>query len=249
MNTAFALFSGPLFFMCRKKDWFSFFSLFLGGLIVSMTYSYSSNGELFVLSIGHGIACVGGILFIDGFIKENGQLMKYVSTMIICLFLLQTCILRFVNVYRDAPLGELNVKITEGPAKGLYTTASHEEIYSSLLSDIREYASGSGYVLFSKLLPWGYLESSMRCSGPTTWRNKINSTRLEEFYRLFPDRKPDVIFLLDADVGSYDSCGDIEADPAPNENEWGGYLAGLIDSEDFDRIRRDHATIYLKASP
>ena len=249
MNTAFALFAGPVFFMCRKKDWYSFFFLFLGGMIVSMTYSYSSNGELYVLSIGHGIACVGSILFIDGFTKENSQLIRYVSTAVICLFLLQTCILRFINVYRDAPLKELNVKITEGPAKGLYTTASHEEIYSSLLSDIRKYASDPGYILFSKLLPWGYLESGMHCSGLTTWRNKINSERLKEFYDLFPERKPDVIFLLDADVGSYDSCGDIEADPAPNENEWGGYLADYIDSTNFNQIRCDHATVYLKASP
>ncbi len=244
INTAFALFAGPLFFMCVKKDWFSFVSLFLGGLFVSMTYSYSSNGELYVLSIGHGIACVGAILFTDGFIKENGKLTGYTVRAFIITVLIQTAVLRFINVYRDAPLRELNVRISEGPAAGLYTTASHEEIYSSVLEDIRRSDKKDGYVLFSKLLPWGYLACDMRVSAPSTWRNMINSERLEEFYRLFPDRKPDVIFVLDADVGSYDTCGDVEADAAPNKNEWGGYLADYIGSGRFKKEQGKHLTVY-----
>ncbi|HCR99877.1 MAG TPA: hypothetical protein DIS68_03600, partial [Lachnospiraceae bacterium] len=56
MNTAFALFVFPLFFLARKKDWYIFASLFLGGLAVSATYSFSSYSDLYVLSIGHGLA-------------------------------------------------------------------------------------------------------------------------------------------------------------------------------------------------
>ena len=244
MNTALALFAAPLFFMCKKKDYYSFISLFIGGLIFSMTYSYSSNGELYVLSIGHGIACIAGILFISDFIKENNVLIKYVCAAFVGIFLLQTAALRFINVYRDAPLNRLDTKIAEGPAAGLYTTKEHYDIYSSLLNDIREYADEDGYVLFSKLLPWGYLATDMRCAAPTTWRNKINSERLAQYYELYEYRVPDVVFVLDADVGSYDTCGDIEADPAPNENEWGGALAQYLDPDLFREVRTEHATIY-----
>ncbi|MBR5375742.1 MAG: hypothetical protein IK139_00515, partial [Lachnospiraceae bacterium] len=119
INTALALFAAPLFFMCEKKDIYAFVSLFLGGLIVSMTYSYSSNGELYVLSIGHGIACVAGIIFLFDFMKENGRLVRPVLIMAISFFLLQTALLRFINVYRDAPLQRLDTRITAGPAFGL----------------------------------------------------------------------------------------------------------------------------------
>ena len=255
MNTALALFAGPLFFMCAGKDLFSFISLFIGGLIFSMTYSYSSNGELYVLSIGHGIACVASILFIFDFIRCTGddpsagivkKLIPPVLIFIISLFLLHTAVLRFINVYRDAPLTGLTVCLTEGPAAGLYTTDEHSKVYTSVLSDIKKYSKDEGYVLFSKLLPWGYLACDMRCAAPSTWRNMINSKRLEEFYSLYPDRKPDTVFVLDADVGSYDTCGDIEADPVPNENEWGGILGMSLESEEYKRIPCDHLTVYMR---
>ncbi len=246
MNTALALFAAPLFFMCEKKDIYAFVSLFLGGLIVSMTYSYSSNGELYVLSIGHGIACAAGIIFIFDFMKENGNIMRTVLIVAISLFLLQTVILRFVNVYRDAPLDRLDTRITAGPANGLLTTKEHCDIYMSVLSDIDHYSKKNGYVLFSKLLPWGYLACDAKPAAPSTWRNMINSERLEEFYRLYPDRTPDLVFVLNAYVGSYDTCGDVEADPAPNENEFGGSVADMLESDEYEMIENRDCSIYVR---
>ncbi len=246
INTALALFAAPLFFMCNKKDWYSFVSLFLGGLMVSMTYSYSSNGELYVLSIGHGVSCIASILFISDFAKENGRLMKYFLAAAISFFLIQTALLRFINVYRDAPLNRLNKRIESGPAAGLYTTKEHHEIYMSVYEDIVKYSGSGSTVLFSKLLPWGYLSCDQSCAAPTTWRNMINSKRLEEYYELYPERNPDLIFMVNAYVGSYDSCGDIIADPVPNENEFGGYLADQIRSGKYREIVSRDCTIYLR---
>ncbi len=245
INTALALFAAPLFFMCDKKDWYSFISLFLGGLMVSMTYSYSSNGELYVLSIGHGISCIASIIFIFDFMRENGKIVKYTLTAVITVFLLQTALLRFINVYRDAPLDKLNDRIEAGPAAGLYTTKEHHDIYMSVYEDILKYSASGDTVLFSKLLPWGYLSCDQSCAAPTTWRNMINSKRLEEYYELYPDRIPDIIFMVNAYVGSYDSCGDILADPVPNENEFGGYLADQIRSGKYSEISSRDCTIYL----
>lgn len=246
MNTALALFAAPLFFMCEKKDIYAFISLFLGGLILSMTYSYSSNGELYVLSIGHGIACVAGIIFIFDFMKENSRLMSPVLIIAVSLFLLQTVILRFVNVYRDAPLYRLDTRITAGPAEGLLTTKEHCDIYMSVLSDIDGYSKDGGYVLFSKLLPWGYLACDSRTAAPSTWRNKIDSERLEEFYRLYPDRIPDTVFVLNTYVGSYDTCGDVDADPAPNENSFGGSFADMLESDAYKKNESRDCTIYVR---
>ncbi|MBO4374614.1 MAG: hypothetical protein J5829_05870 [Lachnospiraceae bacterium] len=246
MNTALALFAAPLFFMCEKKDIRVFVTLFLGGLIVSMTYSYSSNGELYVLSIGHGIACVAGILFIFGFMKEHNKILQYTVIAVLCLFLLQTSVLRFINVYRDAPLNRLDTKISAGPAAGLMTTKEHHDTYMSVLSDINRYKNKSSYVLFSKLLPWGYLACDAKAAAPSTWRNMISSERLAEYYGLYPEKTPDLVFVLNTYVGSYDSCGDIEADPSPNENEFEGPVAEMLDNGSYEMIESDSCTIYVQ---
>lgn len=245
MNTALALFAAPLFFMCEKKDIKTFVSLFLGGLIVSMTYSYSSNGELYVLSIGHGIACAAGILFIFDFYGEHDDLVRPALIFALSFFLMQTAALRFINVYRDAPLTGLDTRITEGPALGLLTTDEHHDTYMSVLDDINRYSENDGYVLFSKLLPWGYLASEKRVAAPSTWRNPVGSERLSEFLVLYPERTPDLVFVLNADVGSYDSCGDVEADPAPNENEFNGSFANLLNSS-YEKTETSCCTIFVR---
>ena len=246
MNTALALFCAPIFFMCEKKDLYAFISLFLGGLIVSMTYSYSSNGELYVLSIGHGIAGVAGILFISEFMQENNKIFHHTLVTMIAIFLLPTMILRFVNVYRDAPLGVLDTKIEAGPAAGLFTTKEHHDIYMSVLSDIDRYKIGHDHVLFSKLLPWGYLACDAKTAAPSTWRNMIQSERLAGYYELNPEKTPDLVFVLNSYVGSYDSCGDIEADPAPNSNDFSGPVADMLESGSYDRIESRDCTIYVR---
>ena len=243
INTAFALFSLPLFCMLQKKDLFSFFSLFLGGLAVSMTYSYSSNGELYVMTIGHGIACVASILFLDRFIEENQTMARYIIMAVIAVLIIQTGLLRFTNIYRDAPADRLNTFITEGPAAGLRTTSEHAALYNAVLKDIRTNTSGSSYVFFSKLLPWGYLVTDAKCGAPTTWRTNISSKRLELYYSVHPERIPETVFIMNADVGAYDSCGDIEADPAPNENELSGWFMDYMKKNNYSVTETGQMTI------
>ncbi len=249
INTALALTALPLFCMNRKKDWYSFFALYAGGLAVSMTYSYSSNGELYVMTIGHGIACTAAILFISDFISENHILFGYILYGMLVLFLLQTAFLRITNVYRDAPLNELTVLIHEGPAAGLFTTGYHADSYDKVLKAVHEIdtqAHGNDYIFFSKLLPWGYLATDMKCGAPTTWRTKISSKRLESYFSKHPDRIPSVIFILDDDIGTYDSCGDVEADPSPNENECSGWLMNFIEKNGYRKTVTDCGIIYAE---
>lgn len=243
-NTALALIALPLFCMNKKKAFLPFFSLYIGGLIFSMTYSYSSNGELYVMTIGHGIACVAAILFIDEFIRENTGLVKTAAITVLAAFLLQTCLLRFINIYRDAPLSRLTCSIAEGPASGLYTTEEHAGQYRAVLADIRANAAGSEKIFFSKLLPWGYLVTDAECAAPTTWRTKISSSRLEMYYSEHPDMIPDTVLIMNSNIGSYDSCGDIEADPSPNENELKGWFMDYMDSHGYVRTVTDQMVIY-----
>ena len=268
IHTALCLYALPLFFISRKPDLKILNTFILGGMIMSLTYSYSSNGYLYVLSMGHFIMAIGCIIAIDSFIMELDSFRigyTVALTAVICVTLIQTMELRLVNVYRDAPLQMLNFRITEGPAKGLYTTADHYVAYNVVHSTIKKYCMSSelnypqmypnsmelesksvGNIFITKLLPWGYMCTDLRAGAPTTWRTPFNSKRLKPYYELNPGRYPDMILVLNEEYGSYLTCGDVESDPAPNENEISGYLLEYINSGDFEKTSVPCGILYKR---
>ncbi len=243
IQTAVCLFSLPLFFLTEKKDFHAFFTFFLNGLVFSLVYSYSSNGYLYILSMGHFIASMAAFCFISDFISElssksPGSLDKALTLIFMLILLsvvIETAVLRVINIYRDAPLSDLTAKITEGPARGLYTTPEHLRLYNDVNRVIKENCGKEKKddgdkesqaledeektLFISKLLPWGYLSAGLDIGAPTTWRIELGSDRLKEYYDLNPDKLPDIVLLLNEEYGSYDTCGDVEADPSPNLNE------------------------------
>ena len=268
IQTALCLYTLPLFFMGKKPDRRVLYTFILGGLIMSLTYSYSSNGYLYVLSMGHFITSIGCMIILDSFIREAEEYRLGYSVAVIavvCTALVQTMELRLVNVYRDAPLQMLNFRISDGPAKGLYTTADHYVAYNVVYSTIRKYCvSGElnepqkypnsmeldsksvGNIFITKLLPWGYMCTDLRAGTPTTWRTAFNSVRLQPYYEMNPGRYPDMILVLNEEYGSYLTCGDVEADPAPNENEIGGYLLDYVNSNDYEQTSVPCGVLYKR---
>lgn len=263
INTAFALFVFPLFFLTKRKDWYVFLTMFVGGLVYSMTCAFSSYCDLYVLAVGHGIAAFGGIILLWDHITELlpesreedndeaaygvifGKIAAFMTIVAAVSFLIITLVLRFAYIYRDDRLLRLDTRITSGPAAGLITSAEHKEQYDSLLSSVTRYTKeapeGAG-VLFSKLLPWGYLASGMRVAAPDTWRNTIASERLAEYYKSHDH--PYIVFVLNTDAGSYESSGDVEADPLVNLNEFSGPFADRLLSDYEEHIDND-CTVYI----
>ena len=268
IQTAVCLYTLPVFFLSVKPDLKVFNTFILGGMIMSLTYSYSSNGYLYVLSMGHFIASIGCIIIIDGFLKETDsyrQVYALSLAAVLCVTVIQTMELRLVNIYRDAPVQMLNFKITSGPASGLYTTSDHYVAYNVAYSTIRKYCMSSelnepqkypnsmeldsksiGNIFITKLLPWGYMCTDLRAGTPTTWRTAFNSDRLKAYYEMNPGRYPDMVLVLNKEYGNYLSCGDVEGDPYPNENEIGGYLLEYINSQDYEELSVPCGTLYKR---
>lgn len=249
IGTAFVLFSVPLYFWTEKRNRKLFGLLVVSGMIFSMTYSYSSLCDLYVLCIGHNVAAVGGFMFVRDFLRElweksGGEntastgfaavrVLSGITIAIVIAVVLQTMTLRFVNVYRDAPIGQLTARVEQGPAAGLYTTPEHKQSYDAIYSAIKLCEKPGKKVFFTKLLPWGYLATDMECAAPTTWRTLFSSDRLRLYYEVRPEKIPDVIFVLPKEAGSYDSCGDVEADPIPNANEEEGWLLNYVNQNSY----------------
>ena len=264
IQTALCMFALPLFFLTSDRHARAFFLLFASGMIFSMVYSYSSNGYLYILSMGHSIASIGSVMMIYDFKQEicnadtDSSLLETISVLCTCIVLvalLQTITLRFVNVYRDAPLPELTTKITVGPAAGLYTTPEHASMYETVYGVLADYCQSdnlnpakenNGSLFITKLLPFGYMCSDLKCGSPTSWRTKFSSTRLEDYYTINPDRYPDMILVLNDEYGSYNTCGDVVADPTPNENEIGGFLLNYVTEEGYEIIDVPCGVLYRR---
>lgn len=256
INAVLLLFGLPFYFMTVKRNKPLLFLLYGSGLSLSMVYSYSSNGYLYIMTLGHSLCAIGAFLFLFDFLKEfsssqiNGSLRKTIlilCTAITLLSVAQTMTLRMVNIYRDAPLSDLSSKMDAGPAKGLYTTSLHATRYYEVYQALLSYASGEGNIFITKLLPWGYLVTDMNCGAPTTWRTSFDSKRLPLYYAAHPERIPDVIFVVNEEYGSYETCGDVEADPIPNKNAIGGFLKTYAEEHDYKIIDVGCGTVYQRA--
>lgn len=261
--TAMMLFSLPLFLITKKKNWRLFILAYIGGLLFSLVYSYSSNGMLYLLSMGHFICSIGGIVFVTDLANEikdeqndahlgiSPSILSSIISAIIIVCIVQTCLLRVTNIYRDDKLQNLTELTKVGPAKGLYTSSEHLDMYMNVYDTINKYCMSDSNVsnetlLISKLLPFGYLISDLKVAAPTVWRNPMGSLRLKEYYESHEDRYPDVILVLDEYYGSYETCGDVEADYIPNDNDSDGYMYDYIKDNNMTAIPVNCGIVYVK---
>jgi len=254
--SALCLFTLPLFFLSNKKNIRMFILFITGGATLSMTYSLSSNGQLYILAIGHFIMSIAGICFAYDFAtsRKNKFGLSAITNITIALVIVYTCCitieLRMVNVYRDAPISELNCRIDEGPAKGLYTTKEHYEYYKNVCDTITELCTSEGNdsedtIMFSKICPWGYMYTDLKCAMPTTWRtSSYDKDQFDGYYEVNPDRKPALILVLDEQYGSYDACGDVEDDHNPNLDEMNEFWLDYISSNNLVATPVKCGTLY-----
>ena len=272
IQTVLCLFTLPLFFLQTKKDWKLFFTLILSGMVFSLVYSYSSNGYLYVLSMGHFISSIGCVMVLeqytlevlsnkdaptssdsDSTVKKKHNFPGYTylicCTAIVCIALTQTMLLRLVNIYRDAPVQMLNFQIITGPARGLYTTPDHYLSYNVVYSTLQKYCKSDApgeEIFITKLLPWGYMCTDLGCGAPTTWRTSFNSERLKPYYKMNPDKIPDIILVMNETYGSYITSGDVVSDPTPNENEIGGWLLDYVNDNGYEETAVPCGTLYRR---
>jgi len=254
--SALCLFTLPLFFLSNRKNIRMFILFIIGGATLSMTYSLSSNGQLYILAIGHFIIAISGICFAYDFVisRNAKSIAATFCGLLISVAVLYTCCstiyLRIVNVYRDAPVAELNSRISEGPAKGLYTTSEHLSYYNDVCETIKDYCMKSNNpdnstIMFSKICPWGYMYTDLECAMPTTWRtNSYSEEQFEGYYDVNPDKKPSVILVLNEEYGSYDACGDVDDDHNPNLDEMNDFWLKYIEENNMNATAVKCGTLY-----
>ena len=108
----------------------------------------------------------------------------------------------------EAPLRELSITLTDGPAKGVRSTPETAKHYDNIYSALRDAAPAKGKILVTSMLPFGYLMTDCLPASHSVWSSPW-SERLEAYYALHPDRLPDLIVTVTPGVGFSSGDGDL----------------------------------------
>ena len=109
----------------------------------------------------------------------------------------------FVGNYKNQPL---DVRLTSGPLKGIYTNKRVSTIYGAMMRDldtIKEMTDPSDSVLVSNLAPLFYLHLDRTYAVYSAWNRKDEVYRTEAYWKEHPERLPDYIYLSYFDLFTY----------------------------------------------
>ena len=201
---ALALYGFQGFLMTEKPDKAMFFGVFLPGFVFSVTVYLSSNTGFRAVSSGLSASAVASCCLVwDALAKlkapEPNRLHRATITLaalaLACAVAVPLAMRMAPLVRPDTPDGNA-ARITAGPDAGLTASPAEVAQYQAVYDTIKQYASGEGNLIITRLAPWAYMVSPMRCGSPTTWRLRFNEEWLPEYMWLYPDRKPDLIVSL-----------------------------------------------------
>lgn len=236
----------------RQAGLFLFF-----GFSTVLCFAGGSDTRLNGTTNGFTITALG-IFVILGSIAKNQTdkkedltlIKKFIPSMCITILLLIMLTQRIFIVVRDADLNKLNTRIQSGPAAGLYTTENHCRQYGQVLELIRKLNSEyeGKTVFYTKILPWAYLCSDNKYGAPTAWRLELSDSLLLNYYELHPDRIPDMVVILNEDIGSYESCSfnRKKGNAKPNKNSFKGDFWDYLNSGEYEIMETDVATVYVR---
>lgn len=207
------------YLLTGRKNHSVFLGLWCTGILYTFCLHWSSNQGLYAICLGIPIASAAAVLLIRDFLLElrlNGR--KYPAMLTVCLVclllsaqLVSQCYAKAVHAFWEPSVSSLNVRICDGPLKGLYTTAEHADAYNKRLADIPDYRNSQGPILFITSDPWCYLYadteygtysswiSSMSTSDPASSMQRLEQ-RLGTYFSLHPDKIPVQIYIAKEDL-------------------------------------------------
>lgn len=167
------------FYLIYKKDiptrlkWFCFFAeissccwIFNAGILALGGYSsrcYSLMGAVMAYIL------LNLYYFAQIFYNKIRYLAYTACFCIFCLLFMGIGSNLYGYVYREAPLKEMNYKISSGVYKGLYTTQERAEGLLEIEDTIRKITDKKDNVLFMEVVPFAYLMTEANACTPSTW--------------------------------------------------------------------------------
>lgn len=255
---ALAIFGIQAFLLTDLKDWKIFIYIYCAGLLLAYFMNFSSDTRFCAMTIGFAVSACASCFFICNFITERKKrrnktcnLMLWTGYATLAITLILTCLFRIINVYRDADLYKLNTRITDGPATGIYTTYEHWDQYYDVMETVKKYCNRDGTLFISAWCPWAYLCTDMMCGAYTTWSIRFGESeeRLKQYYRIHPDRIPNMVLVLNDEIGNFNAIWDNEAPhlyPQKDNKRETSFLWEYMNKKEYEKISVDCGTLYIR---
>lgn len=201
------------YILCDNKPKAIFAGVFMIGILYSLCITMSSNQYFYVISMAWSVTNVASFVFLAQLLKElkarpddfaYGKIARSfaIITIAATIFILGVMQIKAKHdhcFWEGAP-NTLTEKITDGPAKGLYTNPSNHSIYEAINRDLDYYENVSnGDILMLTERTWCYLKvEDMPYGSFSAWISGENETALERlklFYSVNPDKVPEYIYI------------------------------------------------------
>lgn len=211
-----------------------FFGIWIPGMIYSVCIHLASNQGFYVISSASTVSLMASVLIVLLTLKEQlpklrWPILKYgLVAAVVLVFLVQGAMqikFRWNYIFYDKGVTAQTQLLTEGSHKGLLVTPEWEEIYRTDWETASHLNTESSLLVFGEK-SYFYLFTSCTNSSYSGWPAGTPDSilqRLEIYYALCPDKRPDQILIPEANrdyapifleekgyVLSYESpCGDM----------------------------------------
>lgn len=185
--------------------------LYITGVAAAFLFGMASNTHIDAMTSGFCITFIGALMMLPLIHHTSGNSVLYravqaVTVLAILAAMLPSYCQRYIGVYRDAPIQQLNTVIEKGPAKGLRTTEEHARQYGIIFDTIQRIHAQDpdASVMHSKNLPWAYLCNDWEIGTYTVWSSLFASGQMEAYYARNPNKVPDYVFLYEPNTSSFE---------------------------------------------
>ncbi len=201
------------YILCDKKPKAIFAGVFMIGILYSICITMSSNQYFYVISMAWSVTNVASFVFLAQLLKElkarpddfaYGKVARSLAiiTVAVTVFILGIMQIKAKHdhCFWESDINSLTHKISDGPAKGLYTTEANASVYEAINADLDYYENLSDDdILMLTERTWCYLKvNDMPYGSFSAWISGENETaldRLELFYSVNPDKIPEYIYI------------------------------------------------------
>lgn len=182
--------------------------LWVPGMLYSYCLNLASDQAFYAISSASSTALPASlaILVLYGEGNDSVSMKRFLCT-VVSVQLVAMFGLRATQVFWENDIRQQNTLITEGPEKGLLTTAGKNEKYLALLEDTKAIRTNSSAVRIVYLTDqtWLYLVNpGQRNASYSAWMAEINDLtfrRLKGYYQLNPDMMPDMVYVPSEQFG------------------------------------------------
>lgn len=198
--------------LCVNKPRELFAGLFIPGILYSFFVHYTSNQGFYVISMAFAAVNLASLMFTAQLISEMRETpdnityavwVKRLSFAMVAVMLIFQGSFEIGSKARhcfwDAQVKDLKVEINSGPAAGLITNKNNAESYLKISRDLSSaLKNADGNLLILSERTWMYLSADMQYGTFSAWLSgeKPNTiTRLKNYYKLNPDKKPEYIYV------------------------------------------------------